>query len=101
MNNKNNLFAVSYISFWEISIKSNLGKLILQTTVLELFKLTKMMKIEILNLNIDSITKTNELILHHRDPFDRMLIAQAITENIAILSADTKFDLYSDIQRIW
>jgi len=101
LNNKNNLFLVSYISFWEISIKNNLGKLPLQTTILELYDLTKKMNIKILNINIDSINKTNKLYLHHRDPFDRMLIAQAITENIPILSADVKFDLYTDIQRIW
>jgi len=59
------------------------------------------MGIQLLNISIESILKTGMLELHHRDPFDRMLIAQAITENMPIISADTKFDLYSEIERIW
>ncbi len=56
---------------------------------------------KILNLNEENIYKYKVLVLHHLDPFDRMLIAQALTENLSIISSDTKFDLYQEINRMW
>jgi PIN domain nuclease of toxin-antitoxin system len=47
-----------------------------------------------------AIDVISSLAFHHRDPFDRLLIAQAITESLPIVSADAAFDLYS-IQRLW
>jgi len=94
-------YFVSHISFWEIAIKNKLGKLPLSVSVRELIELTLSMGIQLVNISIESILKTSELDLHHRDPFDRMLIAQAIAENMPIISADTKFDLYPEIHRIW
>jgi PIN domain nuclease of toxin-antitoxin system len=45
-------------------------------------------------------TTVETLPVHHRDPFDRLLIAQAMIEGIAVVSADRNFDLYS-VQRLW
>ena len=49
---------------------------------------------------IDHLAVVTSLPLHHRDPFERLLIAQAMVEQIPILSADSAFDSYS-IQRLW
>ncbi|MEI1377962.1 MULTISPECIES: hypothetical protein [unclassified Nostoc] len=56
--------------------------------------------IKLLLITIDHITVVTTLPLDHRDPFDRILIAQALAENILILSADKIFDLYP-IRRVW
>ena len=56
--------------------------------------------IELLPITINHITVVATLPLHHRDPFDRILIAQALAENIPILSADKIFDAYP-IRRVW
>nr|WP_242038871.1 PIN domain-containing protein [Anabaena lutea] len=54
----------------------------------------------VLDIKINHITVVTQVLLHHHDPFDRMLIAQAMVENIPIISADTIFDTYP-IQRLW
>ncbi len=56
--------------------------------------------IKLLPITINHISVVATLPLHHRDPFDRILIAQALAENILTLSADKIFDLYP-IRRLW
>lgn len=58
------------------------------------------LEIRILPLAFADTAQYCSLPLHHRDPFDRMLIAQAMTNSLAIASADTAFDTYP-IQRMW
>ncbi|MEJ7674413.1 MAG: hypothetical protein WKF59_17385 [Chitinophagaceae bacterium] len=53
-----------------------------------------------LDISLPHIYQTQQLPLHHRDPFDRLLIAQSIIENIAVISSDGIFDAYG-IRRIW
>jgi PIN domain nuclease of toxin-antitoxin system len=55
---------------------------------------------EVLSISLDHAAVVSEMTFHHRDPFDRLLIAQAICENMPIVSADAAFDAYS-ITRIW
>lgn len=55
---------------------------------------------KILDINLDHVDVVAALPLHHCDPFDRLLIAQSIVEQIPILSADSTFDAYL-IQRLW
>jgi PIN domain nuclease of toxin-antitoxin system len=95
------LVYLSIISIWEIAIKQNIGKLDLSFTIEQYVDNWKNTDGKILNINENQVFEYQKLELHHRDPFDRMLIAQAITENMPIISADTKFDLYSEIKRIW
>ncbi len=61
---------------------------------------TAVNRIEILEINFDHIEVVASLPLHHRDPFDRLIIAQSMAEQIPILSVDTIFDAYA-IARIW
>jgi PIN domain nuclease of toxin-antitoxin system len=56
--------------------------------------------IEILKIELPHVFRIENLPFHHRDPFDRLIIAQAIEDNISILGNDILFDKYN-IQRIW
>jgi PIN domain nuclease of toxin-antitoxin system len=51
-------------------------------------------EINVLNLKIPHIAKVQDLAFHHRDPFDRMIIAQAISENMTIMTQDSHFRMY-------
>jgi PIN domain nuclease of toxin-antitoxin system len=55
---------------------------------------------ELLQITDDHLARVTELPFHHRDPFDRLLVAQVLEENIAIVSADSQLDVYG-IKRIW
>ena len=57
-------------------------------------------RIQILDITFDSLTKLTTLPFHHRDPFDRLIIAQGLVEELPIISVDTVFDAYS-INREW
>ncbi|MBO1352319.1 MAG: type II toxin-antitoxin system VapC family toxin [Hormoscilla sp. GUM202] len=93
---------VSIASIWEISIKVNIGKLTV-TTPLEMIRVN-MMALNIQELPItfeDAITYASlPLTSNHRDPFDRILVAQAMNRSLSLVSADTKFDPYA-ISRVW
>ncbi|MGB3191443.1 MAG: type II toxin-antitoxin system VapC family toxin [Limnoraphis sp.] len=71
---------VSVVSLWEIQIKSQLGKLTLSQPLEEIYKSQTQNGISFLSVNPSHVFQLNSLPLHHKDPFDRLLIAQAITE---------------------
>lgn len=96
---KNNLY-VSKASFWEVAIKINIGKLTLPFELDVLVQETVSNDIEILEIEMSHILKVVNLPLHHRDPFDRLIISQTIAEDIPVISSDDKFSLYG-IKRIW
>lgn len=98
-SNANSIF-FSIASIWEIAIKLGLGKLELENPFSELEELLTELEIEILQISFKDAEQYLTLPLHHRDPFDRMLIAQAITHSLAVVSVDTAFDDYS-VQRLW
>ncbi|UBF24110.1 type II toxin-antitoxin system VapC family toxin [Kovacikia minuta CCNUW1] len=90
----------SIASIWEIAIKVNVGKLTLLSP-LETIQLNMVaLSIQELTISFADVQCYINLPLHHRDPFDRMLIAQAINHSLVIVSADTAFDAYP-IQRVW
>jgi PIN domain nuclease of toxin-antitoxin system len=93
-NLKNQCF-ISIASIWEIAIKSKLGKLSFSGGFDKLEEFLTENQIEILPITFNHIQVLNELEFHHRDPFDRILIAQGISEKITILSKDQNFKLYS------
>lgn len=87
-------------SLWELAIKLGLGKLELQKPFHELQAVLHQLAIQILPITFSDTECYLGLPLHHRDPFDRMLIAQAITHSLVIISQDKQFDAYA-IQRVW
>lgn len=94
------LVLVSIASLWEIAIKLGLGKLNFQFEFQEILAFLEQLEIIILSITFSDIKCYLEQPLHHRDPFDRMLIAQAINRSLSVISQDAQFDAYS-IQRLW
>jgi PIN domain nuclease of toxin-antitoxin system len=91
---------LSIVSLWEIAIKLNLGKLSLQQEYEAIETELEASDILLLPITFNDTIQIRDLPLHHRDPFDRMLIAQAITKSLTVISRDTAFDAYP-IQRFW
>ena len=99
--NSENKLIVSHVSVWEVAIKIKIGKLNLQLPLKEfIVKATEKHLLDFLNISLEHIYFTQTLPPHHQDPFDRLLIAQSLVENIAIISADKIFDSYN-VPRIW
>jgi PIN domain nuclease of toxin-antitoxin system len=93
----------SYISAavtWELAIKVNLGKLDAREVVSALPQLLLEEGFRRLAISTDHALRAGLLPLLHRDPFDRMLVAQAQSLNSPVVSADAIFDRYG-VQRIW
>ena len=97
---RENKVYLSIASLWEISIKVGLGKLDLQHSFQDLRQLLQQFEIEILPITFDDTALYLTLPLHHRDPFDRILIAQAIGHDLTLISCDKQFDAYA-IRRSW
>ena len=91
---------VSIVSIWEIAIKINIGKLKLQTAFPAIQNKINENGFQLLPITFDHTLIFKDLQLHHRDPFDRMIIAQSITENLTIISKDKNFSLYP-IKLLW
>jgi|SRR5436305_4154712 len=96
-----NQVLLSTASLWEIAIKSSLGKLDLEGSFAELFPRQLVSnEIEILPIGLKHLVTLTELPFHHRDPFDRLIIAQARTEGIPVVSSDAAFRDYQ-VQIVW
>ena len=97
----NNEIFLSIASLWEIAIKVNIGKLVLDKPFNQLFPdELDSHGIEILNITINSLIHLTTLPFHHRDPFDRLIIAQALDEGISVISVDSALDPYG-VNREW
>jgi PIN domain nuclease of toxin-antitoxin system len=96
IEDENNISYLSTASLWEMSIKYNLGKLTLNTSY-EAFIEEEIVKsrIKLLNIELEHLKINANLPSHHGDPFDRLIIAQSIVENIPIITVDSVFKKYS------
>ena len=91
----------SLASIWEIAIKAGIGKLEFQKPFDEFVQYqVELNDFKLLNITKEHIFALAKLPLHHKDPFDRLLAAQCLVENIPLISADEIFDSYP-IQRIF
>ncbi len=91
---------LSMASVWEIAIKSSLGKLSLPDSFDKFIpQQLALNDVEILPINLTHLNVVVALPFHHRDPFDRLLIAQAVAEKIPIVSADQAFDAYTNTRK--
>ena len=93
---------LSVVSCWEIAIKFKIGKL----NLTEPFEVLIPREIatnafQILDINYAHTEKTIQLDLYHRDPFDRLLIAQSLVEQMPLISNETLFDQYAGLDRRW
>ncbi|MDJ0904183.1 MAG: type II toxin-antitoxin system VapC family toxin [Xenococcus sp. MO_188.B8] len=95
MLNPEHTIYLSVVSAWEMSIKISKGKLKLPKSLDELiFESCIKDGYIVLDLDIFSVLNTKALPNHHRDPFDRMLISQAINNDLTIVTTDSKFSDY-------
>lgn len=96
---ENEIF-LSIASIWEMAIKIQLGKLDIQKTIEEVIDLITLNGFQFLPILPNHIIRMSTLYLYHRDPFDRIIIAQALTESAIVFSKDIVFDDYG-VERFW
>ena len=94
-----NVLELSVISIVEIAIKWSSGKLQFSEDVLR--QVTEDLDLRLLPYTAEHAFLLFQLPVHHKDPFDRQIIAQALSEKIPILTPDEKFKLYSGVRVIW
>ncbi len=90
--------AVSAVSLWEAAIKRSLGKLNAPADLAR--RLAALRQVELLPISPLHAEAVGELPWHHRDPFDRMLVAQALVERLAIVSSDPALAEYG-VEVVW
>jgi len=97
----NNDVYISAASLWEIAIKVSIGKIELSEPfeVLIPQQLAEN-EIELLDISVEHTILVTSMPFHHRDPFDRLIAAQAKIEQLTLISVDEIFDLYG-VERLW
>lgn len=99
-NGDNDLY-YSIASIWELAIKVQLGKLRMSAALEPRFRRSlERAGIRALAIEYAHAARVSTLPLHHRDPFDRLLVAQAMLEQMALVSHDTALDQYP-VNRLW
>lgn len=91
---------ISIASLWEIAIKLSIGKLSLRSNYESIETSLEPAGISLLPISFADTVRVMNLPLHHRDPFDRILIAQSINHSLTLVSCDAAFAAYS-IQIKW
>ncbi len=94
ISNINESCYLSAASLWEITIKLQIGKLKLGIPLNELFEFVTRNQIEVIPINFEHLITLAELPKNHTDPFDRIIISQAIVENLEIITKDKEFKKY-------
>lgn len=94
---------LSVISAWEIQIKQQLKRLTLHIPLSEIIRVQQGdNNLQLLPVELHHVYALDELPLHHNDPFDRLLIAQARSEKAVLVSADRAIGAYSDeVELLW
>lgn len=101
MSDPANELLLSAGSIWEIAIKIGLGKLVLtQPYLVWMSQALSDLGITLLPITVQYADAQASLPKHHSDPFDRLIVAQALVENVSIVSADARMDAYG-ITRLW
>jgi PIN domain nuclease of toxin-antitoxin system len=97
----NNDLFLSVASLWEIAIKMSIGKLKLLRSFEQIIPAQLEENfINILPIELNHLSQIIELPFHHRDPFDRLIIAQGMTEGLPVISSDASFQMYP-VEVIW
>ncbi|WP_013334734.1 type II toxin-antitoxin system VapC family toxin [Gloeothece verrucosa] len=96
IEDENNFSYLSVASLWEMSIKYNLGKLTLAPSYQEFVEReVNQSRVILLNIKLEHLKINASLPFHHRDPFDRIIISQAMAENFPLITVDSVFHQYS------
>jgi PIN domain nuclease of toxin-antitoxin system len=100
LEDPDNIVWLSLVSIWEVQIKTQMGKLVLNNSLDNLVQQQQQNGIQLLPIKLNHILALQPLPYYHKDPFDRLLIAQSIAENLTCVSADSVFKQYS-IPILW
>lgn len=101
LNSPNTKLYVSQATYWEMTIKKGLGKLNLTVSISDFYLSALQNSFQVLPFEIGHYQVLENLPQYHSDPFDRMIIAQAIAENLVIMTQDKKFKLYEELATIF
>jgi PIN domain nuclease of toxin-antitoxin system len=99
LQNPENVLELSVVSLAEVAIKAGLGKLRLSAETVR--HAVQDLDARVLPYTAEHAFQLFKVPFHHRDPFDRQIIAQALSENIAVATPDKKFELYKGLRVIW
>jgi PIN domain nuclease of toxin-antitoxin system len=99
LRNPENILELSAISLSELAVKASIGKLAISEAVAR--QAVKDLDIRVLPYTAEHALRLFDLPLHHSDPFDRQIIAQALSEKIPLVTPDQKFGLYDGLKVIW
>ena len=91
---------VSSVSLWEITLKMNLNKLDFSMTLDELINIIESHDFNVIQIESEYLKKLSELPFIHKDPFDRMIISTAISEDLTIITVDDNIQKYN-VSWIW
>ncbi|MDO8951907.1 MAG: type II toxin-antitoxin system VapC family toxin, partial [Draconibacterium sp.] len=91
---------VSIATYWEIGIKNSIGRLDLNSDLETIFQIIEETGFETLPITTTQILRNANLEFHHQDPFDRIIIAQSLTEKMTIITRDSQFENYN-VPIIW
>jgi PIN domain nuclease of toxin-antitoxin system len=101
MAEEGNEYLVSIASCWEIAIKVSLGKLRVEGSLGRFLpEQLAANRFQVLPIDLRHVARVAQLPFHHRDPFDRLLVAQALEEGLAVVSADEGLGEYG-VERVW
>ncbi len=100
IENKENNCYVSIATYWEIGIKNSIGRLDLKSDLETIFEIIEETGFETLPITTNQILRNAKLEFHHQDPFDRIIIAQSLTEKMTIITKDSQFENYN-VPIIW
>ncbi len=92
IENQRNVVIVSAASMWELAVKRAVGKIEVDLTQLEQYITAG--DFETLSITMHHAVAVSDLPMHHRDPFDRMLLAQCIVESAQLLTSDAALKAY-------
>ena len=96
LEDANNTLYLSLVSLWELQLKIMLGKFKFPKPLAEIVREQRIVNdLQILSITSEHIYALENLPFHHKDPFDRLLIAQATVENYTLVSDDPAFSAYS------
>ena len=97
---KDEKISVSIVSMWEIAIKSSIGKLEIKSSISKIADTCEKEQIDILSIKPFHLDEISKLPPIHGDPFDRLIIAQATTENLVIITKDETIPQYN-VKVLW
>jgi PIN domain nuclease of toxin-antitoxin system len=101
ISDRSNVVWLSMTSLWEIQIKHQLARLELSAPLEEIIRIQQRENgINLLPIDLSHVLGLSDLPRHHKDPFDRLLVAQAMTENLVVLSHDPQIARYP-LQVVW